>query len=145
MYEIIKRDVPQPIKPVSFRQVIVKTPSPLDIFVTESIDSAKGSVTFVTNDIAVFFNQQRLASLGQGIVEYVAGMLRSSHPDPLKGYSDEILLQAVKSRYIQSTCDVNNWVHAVSQDLSTETQAVIAKIKEMQSKIVNPDPNQPTE
>lgn len=145
MYVIESRDIPRSVRPASFRQVIVKTPSPLDVFVTETIEQKQGNVTFVTNDIAVFFNQQKIASLGAGVVDYVAGLLRSSSPDPLKGYSDEILLQAVKSRYIQSPTDVNNWVHSVSQNLSSETQAVIEKIKELQQPSVNNDPEPATE
>lgn len=138
MYKVIVKDLPTFVRPVSFKQVIVKTPTPLDAFVVDQIDTAKGSMTFVTNDIAVFFNQQRLASLGTGVVEYVAGLVRSSHPDKFKGTSDEVLLQAVKSRYIQSTCDVNNWIHSVSQDLTTESLAVADKIRELQSSKIDP-------
>ena len=60
--------------------------------------------------------------------------LKSSRPDSLKGIPDEQLAAAVKSRYIQSAADMQEYVRSVSMNMDDE----IARI---QSELIKQEPS----
>ena len=82
---------------------IVTQPTELDDFYHETIEvSEKESVTFITTDISLLFNQQRLMQASPLALDRLVNNLKSARPDSLKGFTDDQLASAVKSRYIQS-------------------------------------------
>ena len=95
---------------------IVRTPSPVDAFVIEEVELAKGvKRVHVVNDIGILFNQQRLMQLSPMMLDSWLKMARQASPDD--GLSDEQILTCIKSRYIQSTTDVYNYTRWLQQNI----------------------------
>ena len=104
---------------------ILRTPSPVDSFVTESVEMANGKTRIhIVNDIGILFNQQRLAQMSPMMIESWLGMVRNASPDD--GLTDEQILSVIKSRYIQSNADVYNWTRWLQQNMD----GLIAEAKE---------------
>jgi hypothetical protein len=59
--------------------------------------------------------------------------LKSARPDSLKGFTDEQLISAVKSRYIQSAADMQEYMRSVMMNTDEEIQAIQAKVAEIQA------------
>lgn len=114
-------------KPV--RTSIFRQPSPLDSFLVERIDHADGvERVFITTDLSVFFNQQRLMSLNPMAMQYIVNSVRKGAPD--LNMTDDQLMGAIKSRYIQSNADVWSYARAVENDIQaavSDYQAEVAK------------------
>lgn len=112
--------------PKALKTVILRTPSPLDNFQTEVLEKREGKkVIFVTSDVALLFNQQRLMQLNPMILDQLVGNLRQAKPD--SKLSDEQLIGALKSRYIQSNADVYAWTRAVQADLENTISSIEAE------------------
>lgn len=104
---------------------ILRTPSPLDEFQTETLETPNGDIMFITSDIAVLFNQQRLMQLSPMVLEQMVSNMKKAKPD-LK-LSDEQLVGALKSRYIQSNADVYAWTRSVQADLDNTISSIEAE------------------
>lgn len=113
---------------------ITTQPTELDDFYHEVIDlSEKESVTFITTDVSLLFNQQRLMQASPLAIDRLVNNLKSARPDSLKGYSDEQLASAVKSRYIQSAADMQSYMRSVMADIDSEIDSIREKAAAIQA------------
>lgn len=113
---------------------IITQPTELDDFYHETVEvSEKESVTFITTDISLLFNQQRLMQASPLALDRLVNNLKSARPDPLKGFTDDQLASAVKSRYIQSAADMQEYMRSVMMNTDEEIQAIQAKAAEIQA------------
>ena len=105
---------------------ILRTPSPLDEFQVEVLSVGKEEeIMFISSDIALLFNQQRLMQLSPAILDQLVSNMKQSKPN-IK-LSDEQLFGALKSRYIQSNADVYAWTRAVQADLDSTISSIEAE------------------
>lgn len=113
---------------------IVTQLTELDDFYHETIEvSEKESVTFITTDISLLFNQQRLMQTSPLALDRLVNNLKSARPDALRGFTDDQLASAVKSRYIQSAADMQEYMRSVMMNTDEEIQAIQAKAAEIQA------------
>lgn len=113
---------------------IVTQPTELDDFYHEVVEvSENESVTFITTDISLLFNQQRLMQASPLALDRLVNNLKSARPDALKGFTDDQLASAVKSRYIQSAADMQEYMRSVLMNTDEEIQAIQAKAAEIQA------------
>lgn len=112
--------------PSALKTAIMRTPSALDSFQIEKLSVGKNEeIMFVSSDIALLFNQQRLMQLNPMILEQLVGNLKQAKPQ--MKLTDEQLLGALKSRYIQSNADVYAWTRAVQADLDSTISSIEAE------------------
>lgn len=104
---------------------ILRTPSSLDEFQTETLETPNGDIMFITSDVAVLFNQQRLMQLSPMVLEQMVSNMKKAKPD--LNLSDEQLFGALKSRYIQSNADLYAWTRAVQADLDSAISSIEAE------------------
>lgn len=104
---------------------VLRTPSPLDEFQTEVVEDGKKKIMFITSDIAILFNQQRLMNLNPAVIQELTQNLKRQKPD--MRLSDEQLFGALKSRYIQSNADVYAWSRAIQADLDGTISSIEAE------------------
>lgn len=104
---------------------VLRTPSPLDEFQTEVVEDGKKKVMFITSDISILFNQQRLMNLNPAVIQELTQNLKRQKPD--MKLSDEQLFGALKSRYIQSNADVYAWSRAIQADLDGTIRSIEAE------------------
>lgn len=113
---------------------IFRTPSPLDEFQVETLSVGKEQeIMFISSDIALLFNQQRLMQLNPAILDQLVSNMKQSKPN-IK-LSDEELIGALKSRYIQSNADVYSWTRAVQADLDSTISSIEAEATAQAGKI----------
>jgi hypothetical protein len=106
--------------------VIIRTPSPLDEFQTETLSVGKDrEIMFITSDIAVLFNQQRLMNLNPAVIQELTQNMKRQKPN--MNLTDEQLFGALKSRYIQSNADVYAWSRAIQADLDGTISSIEAE------------------
>jgi hypothetical protein len=106
--------------------VITRTPSPLDEFQTETLSVGKDrEIMFITSDIAILFNQQRLMNLNPAVIQELTQNMKRQKPD--MNLTDEQLFGALKSRYIQSNADVYAWSRAIQADLDGTISSIEAE------------------
>lgn len=107
--------------------VITRTPSPLDEFQTETLSVGKDrEIMFITSDIAVLFNQQRLMNLNPAVIQELTQNMKRQKPN--MNLTDEQLFGALKSRYIQSNADVYAWSRAIQADLDGTISSIEAEV-----------------
>jgi hypothetical protein len=113
---------------------IITQPTELDDFYHEVIEiSEKESVTFITTDISLLFNQQRLMQASPMALDRLVRNLKSARPDSLKGFTDDQLISAVKSRYIQSAADMQEYMRSVMMSTDEELQAIQVAAAELKA------------
>lgn len=106
--------------------VITRTPSPLDEFQTETLSVGKDrEIMFITSDIAILFNQQRLMNLNPAVIQELTQNMKRQKPN--MNLTDEQLFGALKSRYIQSTADIYAWSRAIQADLDGTISSIEAE------------------
>lgn len=106
--------------------VITRTPSPLDEFQTETLSVGKDrEIMFITSDIAVLFNQQRLMNLNPAVIQELTQNMKRQKPN--MNLTDEQLFGALKSRYIQSNADIYAWSRAIQADLDGSISSIEAE------------------
>lgn len=106
--------------------VITRTPSPLDEFQTETLSVGKDSeIMFITSDIAVLFNQQRLMNLNPVVIQELTQNMKRQKPN--MNLTDEQLFGALKSRYIQSNADIYAWSRSIQADLDGTISSIEAE------------------
>lgn len=106
--------------------VITRTPSPLDEFQTETLSVGKDrEIMFVTSDIAILFNQQRLMNLNPAVIQELTQNMKRQKPN--MNLTDEQLFGALKSRYIQSNADIYAWSRAIQADLDGTISSIEAE------------------
>lgn len=104
---------------------VLRTPSPLDEFQTEVVDTGKKKIMFITSDIAVLFNQQRLMNLNPAVIQELTQNMKRQKPN--MNLTDEQLFGALKSRYIQSNADIYAWSRAIQSDLDGTISSIEAE------------------
>lgn len=110
----------------ALRVAIMRTPSPLDEFQTEVLKTGKDEeVLFITSDIAVLFNQQRLMNLNPAVIQELTQNMKRQKPN--MNLTDEQLFGALKSRYIQSNADIYAWSRAIQADLDGTISSIEAE------------------
>ena len=126
MRQIIACDKPVTIPKLErSKTVIYRTPSPLDGFLFEQYPLPDGKVAFrKVSDIKMLLNEDRLAQLNPTYVQQMLSAIRSSSVDTSQ-FTDEQLIESIKSRYIQSNADVYNYTRA----LQSEIDSVVADIR----------------
>ena len=106
--------------------VITRTPSPLDEFQTETLSVGKDrKIMFITSDIAILFNQQRLMNLNPAVIQELTQNMKRQKPN--MNLTDEQLFGALKSRYIQSNADIYAWSRAIQADLDGTISSIEAE------------------
>ena len=106
--------------------VITRTPSPLDEFQTETLSVGKDrEIMFITSDIAILFNQQRLMNLNPAVIQELTQNMKRQKPN--MNLTDEQLFGALKSRYIQSNADIYAWSRAIQADLDGTISSIEAE------------------
>lgn len=106
--------------------VITRTPSPLDEFQTETLSVGKDrEIMFITSDIAILFNQQRLMNLNPAVIQELTQNMKRQKPN--MNLTDEQLFGALKSRYIQSNADLYAWSRAIQADLDGTISSIEAE------------------
>lgn len=106
--------------------VITRTPSPLDEFQTETLSVGKDrEIMFITSDIAILFNQQRLMNLNPVVIQKLTQNMKRQKPN--MNLTDEQLFGALKSRYIQSNADIYAWSRAIQADLDGTISSIEAE------------------
>lgn len=82
------------------------------------IEMPSGSVS-VSNDISILFNLQRLENkiTPEQLREYFSKYTPNSSPYANENLSDDMLLDSVKSRHIQSLSELRSWAKYVSEEL----------------------------
>lgn len=106
--------------------VVTRTPSPLDEFQTETLSVGKDrEIMFITSDIAVLFNQQRLMNLNPAVIQELTQNMKRQKPN--MNLTDEQLFGALKSRYIQSNADIYAWSRAIQADLDGTMSSIEAE------------------
>ena len=103
---------------------VLRTPSPLDEFQTEVVDTGKKKIMFITSDIAVLFNQQRLMNLNPAVIQELTQNMKRQKPN--MNLTDEQLFGALKSRYIQSNADIYAWSRSIQADLDNTISSIEA-------------------
>lgn len=127
---------------------IITQPTELDDFYHEIVElSENESVTFITTDISLLFNQQRLMQASPKAIDRLVNNLKSARPDSLKNFTDDQLASAVKSRYIQSAADMQDYMRSVMANMDDEVEAIQMKAAEIQTQqeTTSPDPVVSTE
>lgn len=94
-------------------------------FSYDEIVKGRRKIKCVTNDIQVFFNQQRLMKLGQGALDRVLEIARTRPMLNRNKMSDKQLLGLVKSRYLQSPADLYNYALANQTQLEEFVDALV--------------------
>ena len=106
--------------------VITRTPSPLDEFQTETLSVGKDrEIMFITSDIAILFNQQRLMNLNPAVIQELTQNMKRQKPN--MNLTDEQLFGALKSRYIQSNADIYAWSRSIQADLDSAISSIEAE------------------
>lgn len=75
----------------------------------------------------MFFQQQKLISLGLTDFDALFPVLRQS--DALSKFSDEQLMSAIKSRYIQSVGDIYSYTRYLQSNLESASQELADTIQ----------------
>lgn len=106
--------------------VVTRTPSPLDEFQTETLSVGKDrEIMFITSDIAVLFNQQRLMNLNPAVIQELTQNMKRQKSN--MNLTDEQLFGALKSRYIQSNADIYAWSRSIQADLDGTISSIEAE------------------
>lgn len=106
--------------------VITRTPSPLDEFQTETLSVGKDrEIMFITSDISILFNQQRLMNLNPAVIQELTQNMKRQKPN--LNLTDEQLFGALKSRYIQSNADIYAWSRSIQADLDGTISSIEAE------------------
>lgn len=106
--------------------VITRTPSPLDEFQTETLSVGKDrEIMFITSDIAILFNQQRLMNLNPAVIQELTRNMKRQKSN--MNLTDEQLFGALKSRYIQSNADIYAWSRSIQADLDGTISSIEAE------------------
>lgn len=118
---------------LSFGNVVVREPNPVDQFYFERTKSADDGCECIayTDPIRMLFNQQRLSSIGSMAVENWLDSLKNLKNDPLaelrKKCSDSDLKQLIKSRHIQQPSEIMAYAK-YCQDNMTEFESEVSKL-----------------
>ena len=126
---VVSLEVPKAVSRIH----VLRTPSPLDEFQTEVVEDGKKKITFITSDIAILFNQQRLMNLNPAVIQELTQNMKRQKPN--MNLTDEQLFGALKSRYIQSNADIYAWSRAIQADLDSTISSIEAEAAAQAAKI----------
>lgn len=137
---VVSLEVPKAVSRIH----VLRTPSPLDEFQTEVVEDGKKKITFITSDIAILFNQQRLMNLNPAVIQELTQNMKRQKPN--MNLTDEQLFGALKSRYIQSNADIYAWSRAIQADLDSTISSIEAEATAQAANTAEPAAgNEPSE
>lgn len=108
------------------------TASPLMQFMaTYNGESSKGSCYALTRDIGLLLDNKRITDKSlQAVLESIIDGARSSAvSDQFAGLSDDELISVVKSRFIQSPCELLEWSEWLESNITSLSEAAQEAIK----------------
>lgn len=121
-------------KPEASRVAIMRQPSALDTFQVETLSTGKEEdIMFISSDVALLFNQQRLMQLSPMVLEQLVGNLKQAKPQTK--LTDAQLFGALKSRYIQSNADLYSWTRSIQADLTNTINSIEAEAAAQAAKV----------
>lgn len=132
-------------QPNNLNSAVMKTteflqPSPLDEFMYQELEvDGKKSVT-LTSDIYMLFNQQRLDKLSrERLIDYFNNLSvqQPKFSELRSKLTDSQLISFVKSRFIQSPCELMAWSNYL---LSSQDELIAAVAAEEPVEPVEPEP-----
>lgn len=135
-YRLVDTSYPL-VAPEANPVVVTRTPSPLDEFQTEVLENGKEEIMFVTSDVGILFNQQRLMNLNPAVIQELTQNMKRQKPN--LNLSDEQLFGALKSRYIQSNADVYAWSRSIQADLDSTISSIEAEAAAQAAKTAEAD------
>lgn len=113
-----------------------------DFQIEEQVDEVTGEPAIKFCDpIVIIFNQERLKQLGTGAIDMLLKQLTpvsSALADLRLQCSDDLLIQMIKSRHLQSLSEIKAWCEYMDSNMS-EFQSEFEKFKKS-TEIVNSDP-----
>lgn len=126
----------------------VREPSPMDSLLITSTTTPFGtenSVKYIS-DVYLLLNQKRLDKMTLDIFsQHLDSISSLSHSDGLselrKNVSDSDLLRFVKSRYIQSTSELQAWASYLTSQAASLGQDIKAYIESVTPNPSDPDPS----
>ena len=117
---------------IALKTTSVVTLRPVDTLVCR--ENADGSVRYVS-DVSLLFNEDRIINdIGE---DNFRNLIRSMQEMPSSpyydvGFTDEQLIETVKSRYIQSPSEIRAWVNKMvdeSQYVRTEYEQLVSEVE----------------
>lgn len=131
------------VGPLPLRNVILTSASPVDSFISEVVTYRDGEadkpIRRIVNPLVILLNQKRIDGHS---VDAIAKWLEGSgvpSPDTSK-IKDSDLFKFIKSRYIQTPSEVQNWIEYLDQtgnDLVTDLKE---KLTPVSSPVPDPSP-----
>lgn len=123
---------------------ITRVMSPLDEFNSEIMLHGKRKIKHLTSDLRIFFNQQRLAQLDPQFLNQLATQI-SQRKSFGKNIPDNVLIEAIKSRYIQSNADMYHYSRTLTDASSQEFEAIQEQIESIKAAEASAEPSQPVQ
>lgn len=114
--------------------------SPLMQFMaTYNGESSTGSSFALTRDIGLLLDNKRITDYSlQAVLQSIVDGARSSVvSDQFSGLSDDELISVVKSRFIQSPCELLEWSEWLEENLTALSDAA-KQVKNRPDKVENP-------
>lgn len=131
--------LPKDYQPVNVRYAQIRELLPYELLLTQ--DNGDGSFVYVS-DVSLLFNQQRLdrmslQALQAKFDEQVnAGNIGLS--ELRKHISDADLQKFIKSRYIQSLSELQQWTNYLARTESNLVESIKLEVGNQASQVVNP-------
>lgn len=102
--------------------MVFKEETVIDEFhVERGIDELDGSETYrFVDPIIILFNQERIQQLGAGVIKAVLDSMQPSSSalaDLRSKCPDDLLIQMIKSRYLQAPSEIKSWCEFMSNNL----------------------------
>lgn len=117
---------------------VLREPSVVDEFYFEEIDSPDGNkVTIVCDPIVMLLNQNRIANMGVTAAKTFLDSLQprsSALSEMRKNCSDEMLMEMMKSRHLQSPAEILAWCRHIEQNMTEFNDEVSKMVAEAEAK-----------
>lgn len=106
---------------------VLRTPSAVDDLLIDNIGDKKNPAYVVHSDIYFLFNQKRLEySLGTNAAsDYVKSLYNANGYTLPDGVSDEDIFSTIKSRYIQSPCELKAYIDSLGSRAKNLVQKAV--------------------
>lgn len=124
----------------SLPECVLYEPSVVSPLYSTSVCLPDGRVvSVISTDVTLLFNQQRL-SLDKATTSYLEGLCSSfRNEDAFKGYSDEDIISTIKSRYLQKSHEILNWIDS----LGILREDLLDALRESHPEVDPSNPEQP--
>lgn len=129
-YDIINNPRDFEFSPFDLIHSNLVSTSPIDAVIPESVEIDGQTSYFISSDISLLFNQERLSSLGSDNIKKFFDCMAaksSSLSELRKKCSDSDLLNLCKSRYIQTPSELLSWSKYLNANFENLMQEVKSK------------------